>query len=103
MLDRRRAVGDWAKLHALYVKYGRCDDGVIAEGFSDIVDKLVCRHWDHLDELFTLNDDAFFDFVVSHLDESGDWVGPERDGLDCPVGHKDHCRRLKEACRRPAQ
>jgi len=83
----------------LYARYGQCDDGAIAEGFSDIADKLICRRWDRLDALFTLNDADFFEFVVRHLEEASE-SRPGTGGAACPPGNETQCRRLQEACDR---
>jgi molybdopterin-guanine dinucleotide biosynthesis protein len=62
----------WAELHALFERYGHCDDGAIAEGFSDSVTALLAEHWSEIPQLeSTIRADAAFrKFVLRHIDES---------------------------------
>ena len=49
---------DWAELHEAIRRFKRCGDGVIAEGYSDIVAILLARHWHTLPQLAPLVDTA---------------------------------------------
>ena len=63
---------DWDDIHQSYGKFSQCDDGAIAEGFSDAVGKLLANHWGQLGRLVTLakTEKNFERFVVKHIDES---------------------------------
>ena len=37
---------DWTSVHRSYVRFSHCDDGSIAEGYSDAVGKLLADQWD---------------------------------------------------------
>lgn len=63
----------WDQLYRSYKKFApQCDDGGVAEGYSDAVGKLLAAHWDHFPRLVKLAnaDKGFREFVVSHVDES---------------------------------
>ena len=71
------ALHSWSDLHAAFKKFGHCDDGAIAEGYSDFVMRMLASRWDELGALQTAAtaDPAFRAFVLSHIDET--WVGVE--------------------------
>ncbi len=65
----------WAELHAQYAKFARdadCDDGAIAEGWSEAVARLLADRWGELQALaqFVEADPAFLTFVLGHTDAS---------------------------------
>jgi hypothetical protein len=62
----------WNALHSAFVSYHHCDDGAIAEGFSESVSKLLSEQWGALLQLSKLatNDRPFLKFVLSHIDET---------------------------------
>ncbi len=61
----------WAELHRSFKRFGHCDDGAIAEGWSDVVGTLLSRRWDALPALVRLihHDSRFEEFVLRHVDE----------------------------------
>ena len=63
---------NWDQLYKLYRSYNQCDDGAIAEGFSESVSVLLSQSWHNLDKLINIiqNDANFEIFVLNHLDES---------------------------------
>jgi hypothetical protein len=64
----------WAEVYDAYKRYAHCDDGAIAEGFSESVTVLLAKHWAQLPELvIRVNGDKDFRaFVVKHINESAD-------------------------------
>lgn len=63
----------WDQLYRSYKEFApQCDDGAVAEGYSDAVGKLLAAHWDHFPRLVKLAnaDKGFREFVVRHVDES---------------------------------
>ena len=91
----------WKDFHAIFVRFGHCDDGAIAEGFSDSVGRLLAGKGGRLRELSALcaQDRSFQRFTVNHADETlSDDVIVEalmnvRKG--CPPGRDDLCRDLE--------
>ena len=66
------AARSWRTLLEHQRKFGSCDDGALAEGYSDAVVSLLARHWDQLIVLATLSnqDHAFRAWVIRHIDAS---------------------------------
>jgi hypothetical protein len=64
----------WRALYGLFEQFGGCDDGAIAEGFSDDVAELLLKQWAHLDTLNRLmtSDTRFKKFVLRHIDSTLD-------------------------------
>jgi hypothetical protein len=63
---------NWNAVYRSFKRFSQCDDGGIAEGYSDDVGKLLADHWDQFSSLVKLatNDRAFKAFVVRHIDET---------------------------------
>ena len=76
-IDEAGSLKSWAALHKSFVKFGHCDDGAIAEGYSESVTNLLAEHWESLPELARLadRDNGFSRFVLRHINET---VPPER-------------------------
>lgn len=98
----------WAELHAQYAKFARdaaCDDGAIAEGWSDAVARLLAGRWGELEALaqFAEADPGFLTFVLGHLDASAAWGDLKRASESantlCPPRHALLCQQLGEASR----
>jgi hypothetical protein len=62
----------WARLYVTFGRYGQCDDGSVAEAWSDFVATLLAEHWEALPELHALAvaHSSFKKFVLRHLDET---------------------------------
>jgi hypothetical protein len=62
----------WDQVYRSFKKFAQCDDGAIAEGYSDAVGKLLANDWGHFPRLAKLArvDKDFERFVVRHVDES---------------------------------
>jgi hypothetical protein len=63
----------WDQVYRSYKKFApQCDDGAVAEGYSDAVGKLLANHWGHFPRLVKLakGDEGFKQFVIRHVDES---------------------------------
>ena len=61
-------IRSWKELEANFHKYGHCDDGAIAEGYSETVSFLMESKWP--DFLTYKMKKPFFDFVKKHVDET---------------------------------
>jgi hypothetical protein len=60
----------WDGLYRSYKLYRQCDDGAIAEGYSESVARILVDHWDTLPQLARLakEDAEFRRFVMGHVD-----------------------------------
>jgi hypothetical protein len=60
----------WDSLYRSYKLYRQCDDGSIAEGYSESVVRILADHWSTLSRLATLSrrDARFRRFVLGHVD-----------------------------------
>src|SRR3990170_2249011 len=65
---------DWGDLHQLFKRYRGCDDGALAEGYSDFVVRTLAHRWDTLEELkkAVAADRTFEEFVLKHIDASAE-------------------------------
>jgi hypothetical protein len=65
------AIKDWpAALLMSFKTFGVCDDGAIAEGYSDTIVQSLAKRWDRFPELAGLmeKNSDFHSFVLSHID-----------------------------------
>lgn len=72
-LERMAAkVTKWKQMHTLYKRYHQCDDGAIAEGFSESVSIMLSQSWEQIGSLQRIiqQDASFEAFVLNHLDET---------------------------------
>ena len=62
----------WDELYASFRRYHQCDDGAIAEGYSDNVATLMAEHWNELGKFkaLAIKNPKFERFVLRHLDET---------------------------------
>jgi hypothetical protein len=60
----------WSSVYAAYRRYGDCDDGAVAEGYSDRIVALLVNDWRTTAKLAKLSrsDPAFERFVLAHID-----------------------------------
>ena len=96
-------VKSWGELHQYFKRYAHCDDGAIAEGFSESITLLLAEHWGTLRQLkpMVTSDVAFRKFIIWHIDET---VPAERlkqiaknAGNRCPRNLKDLCHDIQVA------
>lgn len=62
----------WRQSHQQFERYAHCNDGAIAEGFSESVSLLLAEHWVNIGQLGAIlkSDPAFRKFVIQHIDET---------------------------------
>jgi len=97
----------WAILNAQYLKYARamdCDHGSVAEGWDDVVVRILANSWGDLPALARLvkADPDFLPFVVRHVSATSATDDLERARANaegrCPSGGNDElCRLIAEA------
>ncbi len=87
----------WDALYASYTLYLNCDDGAIAEGYSESVARILVDHWSTLDQLtvLTKKNPGFFRFTLRHIDATGDEKDLQRiqaaATTQCPPALHDIC------------
>ena len=98
---------NWAEVYRAFKLYGKCDNGGVAEGYSDSVAKLLAWHWSGVRELSEMmqKDPLFGRFVLSHVDET---IGLEGDKAiianaryHCPPGLEKLCKRIDKVASAP--
>ncbi|WP_454739444.1 hypothetical protein [Cupriavidus necator] len=92
------AVGrSWENLHRQFVQYAHCDDGAIAEGFSESITLLLADHWETIRQVSPMvaSDPAFRKFIIRHIDET---VPGERLQRIARNASKQCHRNLKSLC-----
>jgi hypothetical protein len=92
----------WKNLHSAYKQFKQCDDGGIAEGFSEAVARLMADNWASLDRVLplTYTDPAFEAWFVDHLDETDnndDLVKIDHLAkVVCPAGARSLCHKIRD-------
>jgi len=63
---------DWAGVYQSFKRYRHCDEGAVAEEYSDAIGHLLAHNWDQVAGLVKLarSDRKFGEFVVRHIDEN---------------------------------
>lgn len=98
-------LNDWPLVYRAYLRFGHCDDGAIAEGYSDTVIRLLTDQWDQIAELnrLALLNNKFEKFVLHHIDE----LATKNDlqtilkntQKSCPKKAQRLCRSIEDAVR----
>jgi len=103
-LDR---LTNWTAVHRTFKRYRQCDDGGLAEGYSDKIANLLTRRWSSVGTLWKLtqSDRKFEQFVLLHVDSlmSADDARLLIDNARnrCPAGVEKLCRSLEEKAKKP--
>jgi hypothetical protein len=93
----------WDQVYHAYKRFSLCDDGAIAEGYSDSVTKLLADDWKNFNRLLALahQNRGFTSFVLKHIDES---VPADRltkiahnAQSKCPAGGRNLCHSIAKA------
>jgi hypothetical protein len=90
----------WSALYSSYQAYWQCDDGFIAEGYSESVARILVDHWETLSRLDEIGskDVSFQRFVVRHVDATLDLRDLKRiaqsANTQCPESLKGVCAQL---------
>ena len=94
----------WADVHAAFTRFApQCDDGGVAEGFSDRIVHLLASNWAALPALYKImeKDAGFGPFVLKHIDATTD--SDELDAIakmsvsTCPGGRSALCAAIHRA------
>jgi len=87
----------WSDVYQSFTRFSQCDDGAIAEGYSESVARVLADHWDTLPQLAELakNDSKFLRFALRHVDATDDDKDLQRIKTDaktqCPIGLRSIC------------
>jgi hypothetical protein len=92
---------DWDSLYRSFKRFSHCDQGAIAEEYSDSVGRLLARDWRHIDAFVRLTSDPSFEqFVIRHIDET---MSEDEAALvinnarqHCPPGAKRLCKSIAD-------
>ena len=96
---------DWDALHRAFIRFGHCDDGAIAEGYSDTVGRLLANDWKHFGDFAELgrSDPKFESFVLGHIDETLpiEMLKTIADNAQkgCPADQKVLCRKVWQSAK----
>ena len=94
----------WDEMYDAFHRFSLCDDGGIAEGFSDSVANLLASHWDDLHDLEHLAEanKGFRAFVLKHIDATASEKDLRRileHTKDCPGYARPICRDIENRAR----
>jgi hypothetical protein len=100
------AAGAWGSLLKHWRAFTSCDDGGVAEGYSDAVVVLLARRWDQFDAFVSLSErnPAFRKWAIGHIDattSSDDLKRVLRNTERCAgsAKRKGLCREIARAAR----
>jgi hypothetical protein len=95
----------WTDVYNSFKRFGHCDDGAIAEGYSDSIIRLLVSRWNLLGRLQQLAslDNSFHAFVLRHIDATADELDIKRlignATKRCPAKAKTLCAEVEQAAR----
>lgn len=92
-------IPDWRAMHQAFIKYRKCDDGAIGQGFSDAIVKLLANRWEDLGDLQSILDfdSDFEEFVIRHIDatvDEGDLRSVAANSEFCREQHTALCHKI---------
>lgn len=94
---------DWKQIYGAFERFAHCDDGAIAEGFTESIVHLLATHWETLPQVasFESKNAAFRNFVLRHIDDTADTEELKRVAYlartQCPKGHDVLCSAIYQA------
>jgi hypothetical protein len=96
-------LADWKQIYDAFERFSHCDDGAIAEGFTESVVHLLATHWETLPQVASLESKnaAFRTFVLRHINDTADTSELKRVArlarTRCPNGHGVLCSAISQA------
>ncbi len=93
-------VSYWDELYEIYLEFNRCDDGWMAEGFSDKVTQLLVSQWDSIltCHKYTQSELSFREFLLNHIDPTCDtdllMIIESNSRLKCDKGMSAFCEEI---------
>lgn len=99
-------LNNWDDIYKSFKRFRHCDDGAIAEGYSDSIVRLSAERWHELEVLIkrTSSDKDFYTFVLKHIDATADKSEIEEiiinSGKHCPESAKAMCSAIEDAAKK---
>jgi len=96
---------NWEDIYQSFKRFRFCDDGAIAEGYSDAVARVLSNQWSQLDELVKLlsSDQDFNAFVLKHIDGTAGTSDIEtiivNSANNCPESVKSVCLEIEKSAK----
>jgi hypothetical protein len=98
-------LGEWPEIHAFYrAHFPPCpDDGMFAEGYSELIVRTLAKNWSNLPELRVASrrDPRFKAFVLRHIDATANEadlrVIQTSATFQCPKGSGSLCAEIRKA------
>lgn len=93
----------WNDVYRSYQRYGHCDDGSIASGYTESVVQNLAKQWGRLAELGGLmgKDPGFEAFVLKHISPTALAEDLKKVRTlatkSCPEKKSDLCKKIKKA------
>jgi len=95
---------NWAEVYSSFERFGHCDDGAIADGYSESISKILDTQWATVRSCQELRDHiSFRRFVLRHINAT---VPAERlvriashARSECPGGLTEFCAHIARAAR----
>lgn len=97
---------NWEDIYKSFKRFRHCDDGAIAEGYSDSIVRMLADRWNELATLkkLTSSDKDFYTFVLRHIDATTDKSQVEKILINCskhcPESASRLCSAIKVAARK---
>lgn len=90
---------DWHEVYEAFKNYSHCDDGAIAEGYSESVSQLLANNWDQLAflEAAIKKDKKFEGFVLKHIDQT---IAKENNEKIIENASKKCSKKSKDICKK---
>jgi hypothetical protein len=88
-------LGNWEDIYKSFKRFRHCDDGAIAEGYSDSIVRMLANRWNRLETLIKLtsSDKDFYTFVLRHIDATAD----KSDIKKIIINSSKHCPKTAKA------
>lgn len=96
-------LSDWKQIYGAFERFSHCDDGAIAEGFTESVVHLLATRWETLPQVasFEIKNAAFRNFVLRHVNDTADISELKRIArfarTQCPKGYSALCSAISQA------
>jgi hypothetical protein len=96
----------WSSIYSGFKRYKSCDDGGVAEGFTDAVVHLLTSDWSSLKdaEQLSARSSSFRSFLLRHIDASADTEDLKAivnfSKSKCPANLKSFCTSIHRAAER---
>ena len=101
--DVAASLTDWKQIYGAFERFAHCDDGAIAEGFTESIVHLLATHWETLPQVapFERKNASFRNFILRHIDDTADTEELKRVAYlartQCPKGHGVLCSVISQA------